>query len=146
MGAYKSKLLNVTLGGLLLVLGIGSVSASNLGGRTIGTPPNSGGYLGGSMPSFGGCNKDNTFCWSFEITPPAGGGGYYNPWHPRLEVYGEEARMIIEKGHILERRSDWDGRHYLVKTGWQSWFTYKNKTFDCAASYDGSEFYCTEWK
>ena len=136
-----------SIGVFLLMLGVGNASASNLGSGVIGTPGNSGGYYGGSMPSFGGCNKDNTFCWSFEITPPAGsGGGYYNPWHPQLEVYGEEAQMIVEKGYILERRAEWDGWHYLVKTGWQSWVTHKNKTFDCAASYDGSEFYCTEWK
>ena len=46
----------------------------------------------GGSNSFGGCNKDNTFCWNITLppTPPPSGPYYTYP----IEVYGEEARNI----------------------------------------------------
>ena len=116
-------------------------SSSQLGsGRSHGylTPPSSGG-----SNSFGGCNKDNTFCWSFTLPPTPPSGPYYT--YP-IEVYGDEAQVIVERGHVIDRRFSWDGWRLLVKTGWQSWFQFKNKVFDCAVSHrDPKQYYCEQW-
>ena len=88
------------------------------------------------------CNKDNTICWSITLPSPPSGPYYSYP----IEVYGDGAKVIVERGHILDRRFAWDGWRFLVKTGWQSWFQYKNKVFDCAMSHRGpKEYYCVEW-
>ena len=109
-------------------------------GRSHGylTPPSSGG-----SNSFGGCNKDNTFCWSVTLPPTPPSGPYYT--YP-IEVYGDEAKVIVERGHVIDRRFSWDSWRLLVKTGWQSWFQYKNKVFDCAVSHrEPKQFYCEQW-
>ena len=134
----------IGVGLLVSTLMSGGVLAgeSYLSGPTIGThvpyPPSYGGDN-----SFGGCNKDNTFCWSFTLpsTPPS--GPYYT--YP-IEVYGDEAKVIVERGHIIDRRFSWSGWRYLVKTGWQSWFQFKNKTLDCSVSrHQPTEYFCEEW-
>ena len=133
----------IGVGLLVSTLMSGGVLAgeSYLIGPTIGThtpyPPS------GGSNSFGGCNKDNTFCWNITLpsTPPS--GPYYT--YP-IEVYGEQARNIVERGHIIDRRFSWSGWRYLVKTGWQSWFQFKNKTFDCSVSrHHPVEYFCEEW-
>ena len=133
----------IGVGLLVSTLMSGGVLAgdSYLIGPTIGThvpyPPS------GGDNSFGGCNKDNSFCWSFTLpsTPPS--GPYYT--YP-IEVYGEQARVIVERGHVIDRRFNWSGWRYLVKTGWQSWFQFKNKTFDCSVSrHQPTEYFCEEW-
>ena len=97
----------------------------------------------GGSNSLGCCNKDNTFCWNITLPPPPPSGPYYT--YP-IEVYGEQARVIVERGHIVDRRFSWSGWRYLVKTGWQSWFQFKNKTFDCSVSrHQPTEYYCEEW-
>ena len=124
--------------------GVLAAQESYLIGPTIGTHvpyPTNPSYGGDN--SFGGCNKDNTFCWSFTLpsTPPS--GPYYT--YP-IEVYGDEARVIVEHGHVIDRRFSWDGWRLLVKTGWQSWFQFKNKVFDCAVSHrDPKQYYCEQW-
>ena len=136
----------IGVGLLVSTLMSGGVLAgeSYLIGPTIGTHvpyPTNPGYGGDN--SFGGCNKDNTFCWSFTLpsTPPS--GPYYT--YP-IEVYGEQAQVIVERGHIIDRRFSWSGWRYLVKTGWQSWFQFKNKTFDCSVSrHQPTEYFCEEW-
>ena len=114
---------------------------SYLIGPTIGThvpyPPASGNN------GIGGCNKDNTFCWSITLPPTPPSESYYT--YP-IEVYGEQAQVIVERGHIVDRRFSWSGWRYLVKTGWQSWFQFKNKTFDCSVSrHQPTEYFCEEW-
>lgn len=103
----------------------------------------------GTVPSYpsnenalGGCNSSGTFCWSFTLpgapTPPY----QYYP----IEVYGHEARVIVQRGYIVDKKFSWNGWRYLVKTGWQHWFKYKNKTFDCSVSnYTPKDYYCQEW-
>ena len=103
-------------------------------------PPYGGGYS--SPPSFGGCNSAGTFCWNITLPPTP-----QPPYHVYpIEVYGDQAKNIVERGHIIDRRFGWDGWRYLVKTGWQSWFQFKNKTFDCSVSHhQPTEYYCEEW-
>ena len=125
--------------------GVLAAQESYLIGPTIGThtpyPTNPPSYGGDN--SFGGCNKDNTLCWSITLPPTPPSGPYYT--YP-IEVYGEQARMIVERGHIIDRRFSWSGWRYLVKTGWQSWFQFKNKTFDCSVSrHQPTEYFCEEW-
>ena len=118
----------------------GALAEQYLGTQPGGSPNYSPGYGGGS---FGGCNKDNTFCWNITLPPTPPSGPYYT--YP-IEVYGEEARNIVERGHIIDRRFSWSGWRYLVKTGWQSWFQFKNKTFDCSVSrHQPTEYFCEEW-
>jgi len=125
--------------------GVLAAQESYLIGPTIGTHvpyPTNPPYGGNN--AIGGCNKDNTFCWSITLppTPPPSGPYYTYP----IEVYGEEARNIVERGHIIDRRFSWSGWRYLVKTGWQSWFQFKNKTFDCSVSrHQPTEYFCEEW-
>ena len=103
-------------------------------------PPYGGGYS--SPPSFGGCNSAGTFCWNITLPPTPQPPYHYYP----IEVYGDQAKNIVERGHIIDRRFDWNGWRYLVKTGWQSWFQFKNKTFDCSVSHhEPKQFYCEEW-
>ena len=98
---------------------------------------------GGGNNSIGGCNAAGTFCWNITLPPTPPSGPYYT--YP-IEVYGEEAKNIVERGHIIDRRFSWSGWRYLVKTGWQSWFQFKNKTFDCSVSrHQPTEYYCEEW-
>ena len=118
----------------------GALAEQYLGTQPGGSPNYSPGYGGGS---FGGCNKDNTFCWNITLPPSPPSGPYYT--YP-IEVYGEQARNIVERGHIIDRRFSWSGWRYLVKTGWQSWFQFKNKTFDCSVSrHQPTEYFCEEW-
>ncbi len=104
----------IGVGLLVSTLMSGGVLAgeSYLIGPTIGThvpyPPSYGGDN-----SFGGCNKDNTFCWNITLPPTPPSGPYYT--YP-IEVYGEQAQMIVERGHIVDRRVSWSGGRYLVKT------------------------------
>ena len=103
-------------------------------------PPYGGGYS--SPPSFGGCNEAGTFCWNITLPPTPQPPYQVYP----IEVYGDQAKNIVERGQIIDRRFSWDGWRYLVKTGWQSWFQFKNKTFDCSVSHrDPKQFYCEEW-
>ena len=140
----------IGVGLLVSTLTIGLASAEGIhgmvrdgNGNVIGTSPNHyPPYYGGS-PSFGGCNKDNTFCWNITLPPSPPSGPYYT--YP-IEVYGEQAQVIVERGHIIDRRFSWSGWRYLVKTGWQSWFQFKNKTFDCSVSrHQPTEYFCEEW-
>ena len=104
----------------------------------IGSP----GFPSGGGNSVGGCNSDGTFCWSFTLpTPPT------PPYHHYpIEVFGDEAKVSVERGYIVEGKFSWNGWRYLVKTGWQHWFQYKNKTFDCSVSnYTPKDYYCQEW-
>ena len=118
----------------------GALAEQYLGTQPGGSPNYSPGYGGGS---FGGCNKDNTFCWNITLPPSPPSGPYYT--YP-IEVYGEQAQNIVERGHIIDRRFSWSGWRYLVKTGWQSWFQFKNKTFDCSVSrHQPTEYFCEEW-
>ena len=118
----------------------GALAEQYLGTQPGGSPNYSPGYGGGS---FGGCNSDNTFCWNIELPPTPPSGPYYT--YP-IEVYGEQAKVIVERGHIIDRRFSWSGWRYLVKTGWQSWFQFKNKTFDCSVSrHQPTEYFCEEW-
>ena len=118
----------------------GALAEQYLGTQPGGSPNYSPGYGGGS---FGGCNKDNTFCWNITLPPSPPSGPYYT--YP-IEVYGEQAQVIVERGHIIDRRFSWSGWRYLVKTGWQSWFQFKNKTFDCSVSrHQPTEYFCEEW-
>ena len=133
----------IGVGLLVSTLMSGGVLAggSYLIGPTIGThvpyPPASGNN------GIGGCNKDNTFCWSITLPPTPPSESYYT--YP-IEVYGEQAQVIVERGHIVDRRFSWSGWRYLVKTGWQSWFQFKNKTFDCSVSrHQPTEYFCEEW-
>ena len=126
----------IGVGLLVYTLAMGTASAWSLGTPT--PPP----YSGGNN-SIGGCNKDNTFCWNITLPPTPPSGPYYT--YP-IEVYGEQARVIVERGHIVDRRFSWSGWRYLVKTGWQSWFQFKNKTFDCSVSrHQPTEYFCEEW-
>ena len=98
-------------------------------------------YSGGT--SIGGCNAAGTFCWNIQLPPTPPSGPYYT--YP-IEVYGDQAKNIVERGHIIDRRFSWNGWRYLVKTGWQSWFQYKNKVFDCAVSHrEPKQYYCEQW-
>lgn len=149
----KKKLLRkIGVGFLMFTMTMGVVHAGTSGlenatpeelrkfrdSGVIGTQPGS--PSGGN--SFGGCNKDGTFCWSFTLPTPY---PHHQPYYP-LEVYGQEAKNIVERGHIVDRRYGWSGWHYLVKTGWQHWFQYKNKTFDCSVSRGlPKDYYCQEW-
>ena len=128
----------VVFGGLMFVL------ATAKAGGTIGTPGNNYSTQPNHSGGFGGCNKDNSFCWSFDVTlPPAPQPPYH--YYP-IEVYGDEAQVIVERGHILDRRFSWDSWRFLVKTGWQSWFQFKNKVFDCAVSHrEPKQYYCEQW-
>ena len=132
----------IGVGLLVYTLAMGTASAWQLQAPNTShyDPP----YSGGGSSSFGGCNKDNSFCWSFDIDlPPAPQPPYH--YYP-IEVYGEQAKNIVERGHIIDRRFDWNGWRYLVKTGWQSWFQFKNKTFDCSVSrHQPTEYFCEEW-
>ena len=132
---------NIGVGVLVFTLMSGGALAEQyLGTQPGGSPNYSPGYGGGS---FGGCNKDNTFCWNITLPPSPPSGPYYT--YP-IEVYGEQAQVIVERGHIIDRRFSWSGWRYLVKTGWQSWFQFKNKTFDCSVSHhEPKQFYCEEW-
>ena len=118
----------------------GALAEQYLGTQPGGMPNYTPGYGGGS---FGGCNSDNTFCWNITLPPSPPSGPYYT--YP-IEVYGEQAQVIVERGHIIDRRFSWSGWRYLVKTGWQSWFQFKNKTFDCSVSrHQPTEYFCEEW-
>ena len=121
----------------------GALAEQYLGTQPGGSPNYSPGYGGGS---FGGCNKDNTFCWNITLPPSPPSGPYYT--YP-IEVYGEQAQVIVERGHIIDRRFSWSGWRYLVKTGWQSWFQFKNKIISncylsCKFTYDRNYFFCLE--
>ena len=131
----------IGVGVLVFTLMSGGALAEQYQGTQPGGSPNySPGYGGGS---FGGCNKDNTFCWNITLQPSPPSGPYYT--YP-IEVYGEPAQNIVERGHVIDRRFSWDGWRYLVKTGWQSWFQFKNKTFDCSVSrHQPTEYFCEEW-
>ena len=90
----------------------------------------------------GNCNKDGEFCWSITIEGPTPPYHYYP-----IAVEGEQAQMIVQRGRIIERRFSWDGWNYLVVTGWEPWFTYKNKTFECWVTHRAPQhYYCEEWK
>ncbi len=92
--------------------------------------------------SFGNCNKDGEFCWSITIEGPTPPYHYYP-----ISVEGEQAQVIVQRGRIIDRRFSWDGWNYLVQTGWEHWFYYKNKTFECWVSHRAPQhYYCEEWK
>ena len=141
----------IGVGFLISTMTMGLASADGLhgtirdeNGTVIGTSPShyDPPYYGGGS-SFGGCNKDGTICWNIELPPTPPSGPYYT--YP-IEVYGEQAKVIVERGHIIDRRFSWSGWRYLVKTGWQSWFQFKNKTFDCSVSrHQPTEYFCEEW-
>ena len=115
-------------------------------GRTNPLNPSSP-YSDGSLSL---CNDDGTFCFHLELPgKPAQPGcpawdHSCGPGLP-LQVWGDDARVIVERGRIMDRYRDWSGRHYLVKTGWQQWFKHKNRTFECSVNYQWTDFYCEEW-
>ena len=126
------------------------MSGGVLAGESYLIGPESSGTIGTHIPypgyggdnSFGGCNEAGTFCWSIELPPTQQPPYQVYP----IEVYGDQAKNIVERGQIIDRRFSWDGWRYLVKTGWQSWSQFKNKTFDCSVSHrDPKQFYCEEW-
>jgi len=126
------------------------MSGGVLAGESYLIGPESSGTIGTHLPypgyggdnSFGGCNEAGTFCWSIELPPTQQPPYQVYP----IEVYGEQAKNIVERGRVIDRRFSWSGWRYLVKTGWQSWFQFKNKTFDCSVSrHQPTEYFCEEW-
>ena len=137
--------------GLAFAMMMGLILVSNLShaGQQLGTgTPNTTQHYGDGSVSL--CNDDGTFCFHIELPgmPAQPGCPSWDhscgPGLP-LEVWGEDAQLIIERGRIMDRYRDWNGYHYLVKTGWQNWFKHKNKTFECSMNYQRTDFYCEEW-
>ena len=137
--------------GLAFAMMMGLILVSNLShaGQQLGTgTPNTPQHYGDGSVSL--CNDDVTFCFHIELPgmPAQPGCPSWDhscgPGLP-LEVWGEDAQLIIERGRIMDRYRDWNGYHYLVKTGWQNWFKHKNKTFECSMNYQRTDFYCEEW-
>ena len=145
-----SKIHAVGLAFIVMVVLVGIselVYGDQLGtGRTNPLNPSSP-YSDGSLSL---CNDDGTFCFHLELPgmPAQPGCPSWDhscgPGLP-LQVWGDDAQAIVEKGRILDRYNDWSGRHYLVKTGWQQWFKHKNRTFECSVNYQWTDFYCEEW-
>ena len=115
-------------------------------GRTNPLNPSSP-YSDGSLSL---CNDDGTFCFHLELPGmPAQPGcpSWDHSCGPGLpmQVWGDDAKVIVERGRILDRTRDWSGNHYLIKTGWQHWFKHKNKTFECSVNFQRTDYYCEEW-
>ena len=130
------------LAGLCVVLGLALLLFASISpAQQLGTAP---GYAqpGWGSGSFGNCDKDGEFCWSITIEGPTPPYHYYP-----ISVEGEQAQIIVQRGRIIDRRFAWDGWNYLVQTGWEHWFYYKNKTFECWVTHRAPQhYYCEEWK
>ena len=131
------------LAGLCVVLGLALLLFASISpAQQLGTGP---GYTqpgGWGSGTFGNCDKDGEFCWSITIEGPTPPYHYYP-----ISVEGEQAQIIVQRGRIIDRRFSWDGWNYLVQTGWEHWFYYKNKTFECWVTHRAPQhYYCEEWK
>ena len=131
------------LAGLCVVLGLSLILlASVSSAQQLGTGPGYAQPGGWGSGTFGKCDKDREFCWSITIEGPTPPYHYYP-----ISVEGEQAQIIVQRGRIIDRRFSWDGWNYLVQTGWEHWFYYKNKTFECWVTHRAPQhYYCEEWK
>ena len=101
--------------GLAFAMMMGLILVSNLShaGQQLGTgTPNTPQHYGDGSVSL--CNDDGTFCFHIELPgmPAQPGCPSWDhscgPGLP-LEVWGEDAQLIIERGRIMDRYRDWTG-------------------------------------
>ena len=128
--------------GMIFIIVIEGFFPSIANAQMLGTPGPEYSQPGWGSGTFGNCNKDGEFCWSITIEGPTPPYHYYP-----ISVEGEQAQIIVQRGRIIDRRFAWDGWNYLVQTGWEHWFYYKNKTFECWVTHRAPQhYYCEEWK